>query len=124
MHLESVRSLLYTTGINIDLRDALGRNAYMDASQRGFPEIAKLLQQNTDEAMHPMTEACPFRQPSRKSCNICHISVYQDQICYHCNICDGEDVDICRFCFANGASCSDPTQQMIRIEPKTGNELT
>ncbi|KAK1671055.1 hypothetical protein BDP55DRAFT_321789 [Colletotrichum godetiae] len=126
-HVEVVRNLLDTYEVDINSRDCFGRIPLSWARRRGLADVSLLLETakngnlsredfflgDTDSQLS--YEHAASGTPLDLVCDICTLSIPENDTCYHCSDCNGGDFDMCKDCFDNCGSCLVASHELTRM---------
>lgn len=118
-HVESVRALLATDGIDHTPKDIFGSTPLSDATKRSRHDVVSLLQDPTTAVANAIGQEPPsHREPPRARtwCNVCIGFIGDFDCSYRCSACPGGDFDICEICVQCGAHCLDSSHQLDKCQ--------
>jgi ankyrin repeat protein len=118
---EVVKLLLGTGCVEINSRDCFGRTTLWWARKTGNADIAQLLLEYAETRHILLYESdistevglTPNDGASR-SCDVCTLSILEDDVYYHCEVCNGGDFDICLECYKIGGRCLEVNPKLIQ----------
>jgi ankyrin repeat protein len=108
-----VNMLLATGQVSFHSQDRFGRTLWYWARRCGNIEIQQVLLdyaetrgiavcENNDELIE---EGPISNDGTSRWCDICTLSIPEDVVFYHCEVCNGGDFDICSRCYKIGGRC-------------------
>jgi ankyrin repeat protein len=125
-----VEMLLAAGNVDIMTRDCFGRTPLWYAKATRNADLTTLMVSiarkagtwvcDDDEPLHATESTASRRHVSnqRQVCDICQFNRGAEPVLYHCEICNGGDLDVCGDCYQEGGRCLEPGHQ-LRSQPPT-----
>ncbi|KAH7116582.1 hypothetical protein B0J13DRAFT_571237 [Dactylonectria estremocensis] len=109
---EIVKVLLATGQVTLDSKDRFGRTSWWWARRCGNSDIEQALLDCAEKRgiavcdNDELIEASPIsKDQTFRWCDVCTLSIPEDEVFYHCEVCNGGDFDICSECYKIGGRC-------------------
>ena len=122
---EVVKSLLATVRVEVDCRDCFQRTPLWRARKGGSADVDQLLLGYAEKRGIPVCENDGCVEVSLKShdgtsrgCDVCTLSIPQDDVYFSCGVCNGGNFDICLECYKIGGRCSKDGHELIQRKDK------
>jgi len=120
---QSVKLLLAKEGIRFDSKNKFGHAPIFWAASKGHFGIVRLLLEKylyNDAGVFVCDDDLPKRGGPTNSvkgsvtCDVCTMTIADNETHYHCEICNLGGFDICQQCFGFGASCLNASHKLVK----------
>ncbi|KAH7140445.1 hypothetical protein B0J13DRAFT_557751 [Dactylonectria estremocensis] len=109
---EIVKVLLATRQVTFDSQDRFGRTSLWWARRRGNTDTEQVLLDYAEKRGIPVCDNDEFIEVrpisnvgTSRWCDVCTLSILEDEIFYECGVCKGGDFDTCSECYKIGGRC-------------------
>ncbi|KAH7118227.1 hypothetical protein B0J13DRAFT_569908 [Dactylonectria estremocensis] len=109
---EIVKVLLATGQVTFDSQDHFGRTSLWWARRRGNTDTEQVLLDYAKKRGIPVCDNDEFIEVSPISnnrisrwCDICTLSILEDEVFYKCRVCNGGNFNVCLECYKIGGHC-------------------
>ncbi|KAK0743978.1 ankyrin repeat-containing domain protein, partial [Schizothecium vesticola] len=117
---EVVKALLATGQVAFDSRDCFGRTPLWWSRRHGSIDIEQMLLDYARKKGIPIChedgpiETRPVSNDlAPRWCDVCTLSIPEDEAYYECGMCNGGDFDICLECYKIGGRCLRDNHQLV-----------
>jgi ankyrin repeat protein len=122
---EVVKWLLGTGCVDFDSRDCFGRTPLWWARKTGNADLVQLLLDSAEtrgisvyESDAPLEVGLTPNNGASKWCDVCTLSILEDDAYYECEVCHRGDFDICLECYKIGGRCLKVDHKLIQRKDK------
>ncbi|CAH0047168.1 unnamed protein product [Clonostachys solani] len=124
-HAHLIKQLLDTGRINVTSQDCFGRTPLWYARRYENAEAQQLLLEYIEKngTLGPQDDSVVKRYeglrspglPRYTTCDICTMGTEIGGVYYHCQICNGDNLDICSDCYQAGGRCLGLGHELIKV---------
>ncbi|KAG7429088.1 Ankyrin repeat domain-containing protein 50 [Fusarium oxysporum f. sp. raphani] len=123
--LQIVKALLATGEVTFNSQDRFGRTLWWWARRSRNTDIQQALRDYAEKrgiaicGNDDFSEASPISnyRPSRW-CDVCTLSIPQNEVFYECEVCNNGDFDICSACYMVGGRCLGDDHELAQRKDK------